>query len=84
MVAVARERFDGGDGVSFELADPDQTASDRIAVDVDGAGAAIAGAAAILVPVRLDASRSAQRSGVSGSMRYWTGWPLTVKRIGED
>src|SRR3546814_352197 len=34
-----------------------------------------------LAPVRLDASRKAQSKGVSGAMRYSTGWLLTVKRV---
>ena len=34
-----------------------------------------------LVPVRLDASRSAHSKGVSGSSRYWTASPLTVIRV---
>src|SRR3546814_1662420 len=32
-------------------------------------------------PVRCDASRSAHSSGVPGSSRYSTGFPLTVKRV---
>src|SRR3569623_967480 len=34
-----------------------------------------------LVPVRFDASRSAHSSGVAGSMRYSTGWLLTVNLV---
>jgi hypothetical protein len=33
------------------------------------------------VPVKLDASRSAQSKGVSGSRRYSTGWLLTVNLV---
>src|SRR3569623_3478568 len=34
-----------------------------------------------LVPVRFDASRSAHSNGVAGSMRYSTGWLLTVNLV---
>src|ERR1700712_4534293 len=34
-----------------------------------------------LVPVRFDASRSANSNGVAGSMRYSTGWLLTVNLV---
>src|SRR3989344_7189045 len=34
-----------------------------------------------LVPVRFEASRSAQSSGVSGSSLYWTGRSLTVNLV---
>ena len=42
-----RQRLDGGDEAALEIGDPDPAAAHRLAVDMDGAGAAMAGAAAI-------------------------------------
>src|SRR3546814_5279575 len=47
MAAVSRQALDRRDEASLALGDGDETTADRLAVDVDGAGAAIAGAAAI-------------------------------------
>ena len=47
MAAITRERFDRGNETPLHLADGDQTGADRFAVDLDHAGATIAGAAAI-------------------------------------
>src|SRR3546814_14483379 len=47
MRAVARQRFDSGDEAALGGGDGDRAAPHRLAVDVNGAGPAIAGAAAI-------------------------------------
>ncbi len=47
MRAVPRQGLDGGDEAALDVGDPYLAASRRIAVDVNGACAAMAGAAAI-------------------------------------
>src|SRR3546814_3621931 len=63
MAAVSRQALDRRDEASLALGDGDETTADRLAVDVDGAGAAIAGAAAIFGAgqVRRIAQRPQQR-----------------------
>ena len=46
--AVGRKAFDGGDGVAIGAEGRDQAAMHRLAVDQHGAGAAVAGVAALL------------------------------------
>src|SRR3546814_15631627 len=47
MATIARQPLDRGDEAALALGNRDEAAANRLAVDVDGAGAAIAGAAAI-------------------------------------
>src|SRR3546814_11527925 len=47
MATIARQPLDRGDEAALALGNRDEAAANRLAVAVDGAGAAIAGAAAI-------------------------------------
>ena len=69
MRAVVRQGLDGGDEAAFEIGEPDPAAPHRPAVDMDGAGAAMAGAAAKFGAGEVGRVAKTPRAGASPAER---------------
>ena len=83
MVGVAvLEAFDGNDVGVAQLAGQNEARVHGLAVEVDRARAAVAGAAASLVPVTPISSRSRSSSSRCAGASTEVGWPFSVNSIG--
>ena len=79
---VSRQAFDGGDLRAFGLQGGDEAGVDEVAVDEDGAGSAVAFAAAFLGAGEWRSSRRTSRRRFIGGALMVCFWPLMVNWMG--